>query len=291
GILFETEADTLSQNLKKALGDYSDVLRKGFQNEGISYFRRTEREYVEIEDPRLSVVLSGTPQQVSSLIPGSENGLFSRFMFYFINTEPEWVDVWKETSEYQLQEHYDNLGAEFFHLHQQVRKRDKIRIHLDEAKHKLFNAHFDATLKQYKAINGVEYVATVKRLGVMCYRIAMLLTLLRLKPGEEIPAILHCSDEDYETAIKMIKCLNLHSSFVFRILPKQVDIKLQKIPHRNFLEALPREFNRPDYLRLAQKMHIPVKTADNAIKRALEAGILGKLAHNHYEVKMKVSEL
>jgi hypothetical protein len=32
---------------------------------------------------RLSALLSGTPKQVSALIPNAENGLFSRFIFYY----------------------------------------------------------------------------------------------------------------------------------------------------------------------------------------------------------------
>lgn len=84
GLLFETEGDTLSQTLKSEHGNYSDLLRKAFHHEPISMSRRKDREYLEIDSPRLSVVLAGTPEQVSHLIPDAENGLLSRFIFYFI---------------------------------------------------------------------------------------------------------------------------------------------------------------------------------------------------------------
>ena len=84
GLLFETEGDTLSQTLKSEHGNYSDLLRKAFHHETISMSRRKDREYLEIDNPRVSVVLAGTPEQVRHLIPDAENGLLSRFIFYFI---------------------------------------------------------------------------------------------------------------------------------------------------------------------------------------------------------------
>lgn len=84
GILFETEGDTLSQTLKSEHGNYSDLLRKGFHHETISMSRRKDREYIELPLPRFSVVLSGTPKQVQRLIPDEEDGLLSRFIYYFI---------------------------------------------------------------------------------------------------------------------------------------------------------------------------------------------------------------
>jgi len=85
GLMFETEGDTLAQTFKSEHGNFSDGFRKAFHHETISYLRRKDREFVELENPRLSALLSGTPKQFSALIPNAENGLFSRFIFYFMN--------------------------------------------------------------------------------------------------------------------------------------------------------------------------------------------------------------
>ena len=84
GLMFETEGDTLASTFGQDFGDFSDGLRKAFHHESISYLRRTQREYVNIKKPRLSTVLSGTPQQVVNLMSSVENGLFSRFLFYYL---------------------------------------------------------------------------------------------------------------------------------------------------------------------------------------------------------------
>ncbi|HAH23070.1 MAG TPA: DNA primase, partial [Prolixibacteraceae bacterium] len=86
--IFETEGDTLAQAFKSDYGNYSDGFRKAFHHETISYYRRTDREFVEIDNPCLSTVLSSTPKQVAILIPNAENGMLSRFIFYHMNIKP-----------------------------------------------------------------------------------------------------------------------------------------------------------------------------------------------------------
>jgi len=85
GLIFETEGDTLSHAFKTDYGNYSDGFRKGFGHEPITYYRKTDRELVEILFTRISALLSGTPKQISSLITDAENGLLSRFLFYYMN--------------------------------------------------------------------------------------------------------------------------------------------------------------------------------------------------------------
>ncbi len=54
---------------KSDFGNFSDGFRKVFYHEKISYNRRKDKEFVELEKPRLSALLSGTPSQIFSLIP------------------------------------------------------------------------------------------------------------------------------------------------------------------------------------------------------------------------------
>jgi hypothetical protein len=62
GLMFETEGDTLANVFASDYGNYSDGFRKAFHHEPISYTRRKDKEYVELLQPRLSAVLSGTPR-------------------------------------------------------------------------------------------------------------------------------------------------------------------------------------------------------------------------------------
>jgi len=86
-LMFETEGDTVVNAFSGDYSNYSDAFRKAFAHESFGYLRRgDDGEEREIDNPRLSTVLSGTPEQVKSLIRDAENGLLSRFMFFCINS-------------------------------------------------------------------------------------------------------------------------------------------------------------------------------------------------------------
>ena len=92
GLICETEADTVSTAIGTDYGHWSDTLRKSFDHERLAYNRRTNHEYRECKRSYLSILLSGTPAQVKPLIPSTENGLFSRQVFYCMPPIDEWTD-------------------------------------------------------------------------------------------------------------------------------------------------------------------------------------------------------
>ena len=88
----------------------------------ISYTRRKDREFVELPKPRLSALLSGTPRQILALVPDTENGLFSRFIFYYMNIRLEWKNVFAESQE-TLDESFKTIGYEFYELAKYMGKK------------------------------------------------------------------------------------------------------------------------------------------------------------------------
>jgi len=57
----------------------------------------TDQEYREVKKSYLSVLLSGTPAQVKPLIPSTENGLFSRQLFYYMHGIWAWINQFERT--------------------------------------------------------------------------------------------------------------------------------------------------------------------------------------------------
>lgn len=92
GLICETEADTISAAIGSEYGHWSDTLRKAFDHDRLSYNRRTDQEYREVKKSYLSLLLSGTPAQVKPLIPSTENGLFSRQLFYYMHGIWTWIN-------------------------------------------------------------------------------------------------------------------------------------------------------------------------------------------------------
>jgi hypothetical protein len=113
GLIFETEGDTMAQSFKNDYGNYSEGFRGAFHHEPISYYRRTDKEFVEINTPNLSALLTGTPNQIAALIPNAENGLFSRFIFYVMNIKNVWKNVFASKTENGLENHFQVLGQQY----------------------------------------------------------------------------------------------------------------------------------------------------------------------------------
>lgn len=284
GLIFETEGDTLALTFKSEHGNYSDGFRKAFHHETISYNRRKDREYVEINNPRLSALLSGTPKQVSALIPSAENGLFSRFMFYFMNVRPVWNDVFANSSDQTLDSYFNRLGHDFFDLYKHLQyQSEPTRFCLTSGQQQAFNTYFAQTQNQYLCLYGADYLATVRRLGLITFRIAMTLTTLRIMDTGDIHSPMICLDSDFNTALSMVKILVQHAANVFQQLPAEAVKEAPKNQKQQFLDELPQEFCRKDYLAVAQKLSIPDKTAEKHIKRFTDNGLINHFAHDKYK--------
>ncbi len=284
GLIFETEGDTLALTFKSEHGNYSDGFRKAFHHETISYNRRKDREFVELETPRLSALLSGTPKQVSTLIPNAENGLFSRFIFYFLNVRPIWNDVFAGNSDQTLDSYFNHLGNQFHDLYKFLQSSSEpMRFCLTSGQQQTFNAYFSQTQNQYLYLCGLDYLATVRRLGLITFRIAMILTALRIMDTGELASPLVCSDTDFNTALSMVKILVQHAAQVYQQLPTDALSKAPVNQKQQFLDELPPEFSRKDYLAAAQKLGIPDKTAEKHIKRFSVNGLINHFAHDKYK--------
>ena len=300
GLLFETEGDTLANAFNSDLGNYSDGFRKAFHHETISYLRKKDREYVEITKPKFSAILSGTPQQVFNLIPSAENGLFSRFIFYIMPTEVVWHDMFDETDNLTADELFKQIGYDFYQFHKMLGNHP-IRFTLQRDQQRQFNEYFSTTQAEYAAIFGDDIIASVRRLGLILFRFAMILTVLRqmddntfLLPdgnteNQASETILYCSDTDFATALAMVKVLLEHSTAVFQALPRRAERGFRQSRKQRtentrqaFFAALPDNFNRSDYLHTAGVVGISDKTAERYLADFCKVGQLSHPSNGQY---------
>ena len=296
GLLFETEGDTLANAFNSDLGNYSDGFRKAFHHETISYLRKKDREYVEITKPKFSAILSGTPEQVFNLIPSAENGLFSRFIFYVMPTEIVWHDMFDASEGPTADELFKEIGRDFYQFHKLLGAQP-IRFTLQQEQQRRFNAFFSKTQAEYAALFGNDIIASVRRLGLILFRFAMILTVLRqmdegafplaLEDGKE--ALLVCTDADFDTALAMVKVLLQHTVRVFQALPRRTERRFRQDRRQRtesymqtFLAALPEAFSRSGYLQTAADMGINEKTAERYIAELCRSGMLEHPASGQY---------
>ena len=289
GLIFETEGDTLANTFKSDYGNFSDGFRKAFHHETISYTRRKDKEFVEIKAPQLSAVLSGTPHQINSLIPNAENGLFSRFIFYTMSTQIVWQNVFATNdSKTSIDHYFFALGQEFKQFHDILKAGRKHRFTFTENQMAEFQEFFDKTQMTFFENNGHEIIGSVRRMGLITFRIAMILSAVRLMyTGLYETEVIVCDDRDFRTTLTMVKVLLKHTENVFGQLPPSDS---GTPPSRNeltsqFLLTLPEEFDRKMYLEVAKSLGIPPKTADKHITRFLNHGNILRLKHGAYKKK------
>lgn len=277
GLLFETEGDTLAHAFKSDYSNYSDGFRKGFHHEPITYYRKTDRELVEILLTRISALLSGTPKQIASLITNAENGLFSRFLFYYMNINTKWKDVLANSNDkVGVEEYFDNLGQEFLQLFHTLNKNPEIQFCVTDEQHAQFNEFFIQLQDKYLALLGMDYMATIRRFGLIVIRIAMIFTALRIMETGDISEKQMCSDIDFQAALSMVKVLVKHSSHVFSELPGDVKSTRSDSNMEQFLDKLPLNFTRADYIDLAKIIPISERTAARYMSIFCGKGLVGR---------------
>ena len=283
GLIFETEGDTLANTFKSDYGNFSDGFRKAFHHEMISYTRRKDREFVELTKPRLSALLSGTPKQILALIPDAENGLFSRFIFYNMNLRLEWRDVFSE-SPVSLDDYFIDLGQRYFQFYQSLQQSQPIKFSLTLSQQSEFNSFFSEVQQEYSSLFGFDIVASVRRLGLITFRVAMILTILRFMDSESISTTAICSDTDFRTSLTMARVLLQHTAHVFGNLPSTDSSSSRSLTVlcQTFFDNLPSEFNRRSYLSIAERLHIAPKTAEKYIRKFCTSGQIKHLSHDHY---------
>lgn len=299
GLIFETEADTISTAIGSDYGHWSDTLRKAFDHDPMAYNRRTDREFREVERSYLSVILSGTPAQVKPLIPSAENGLFSRQLFYYMPAVRCWQSqfdrsgqVMENTMEAEGRKWMDRLGM--------LKRHGVYDLCLNESQQAAFDRLFAGLFQESAALNGDEMSGSVVRLAVSCCRMLSVVACLRmletggpegscptLRPSPEIPEenvkdgiVTHweltVSDADFRAVLSLIRPLYLHAAHVLSYLPSIEITRRSSGESASFFSRLPEEFTRQEMLEWAARLDYKIKTADSWLTRLLKRGVIVK---------------
>ena len=131
------------------------------------------------------------------------------------------------------------------------------------------------------------------RLGLTTYRIAMVLTILRHE--EQQPRFsqqgepLVCTENDYQTAIAIASCLINHTVYVYKHLLPHVETPLStsgkpmSAQEVAFLNALPKEFTRKDFLLVAHQLQMSDRTAERYVGAFIaDYNVVIRISTGHY---------
>ncbi|MCW3074510.1 MAG: VirE protein [Flaviaesturariibacter sp.] len=280
GILFESEIDTLVNALMQEWGNFSANLREAFQHESISYSRVIGNLDIHIETPKLSMVLTGTPNQMQRLLPSVENGLFSRMGFYVYKQDFKRVSVKPKHIDGGFEEFFDRKGEEVRQMAVFL-ETYPTEFTLSDSQWAQMDDFLNNCIESSQASHGEDTHSSSLRMGIIFFRIAMILTALRKWESRNKAAVVECSDNDFKVARELTCIYMSHTLTMLEITPQTTVREHLKTIDR-FLQALPYKFTRAEAVELGKKLKIPESTVGKHLKVLLDSSKLSKEAQGIY---------
>ena len=301
GLICESEADTISTAIGSEYGHWSDTLRKAFDHDRLSYNRRTDQEYREVKKSYLSVLLSGTPAQVKPLIPSTENGLFSRQLFYYMHGIWAWINQF-ESGEADLEAIFTDIGLEWKKQLDLMKTHGVHTLRLTDEQKQEFNTLFSDLFFRSGLANDNEMSSSIARLAVNTCRIMAEVAMIRalecdqpyqfknssihlLTPDKEIATDnikdgiitrwdVTITAEDFKAVLELVTPLYRHATHILSFLPS-TEVKHRANADRDALfEAMGNQFTRAQLSEQATIMKIKPNTALSWLNRLIKKGLL-----------------
>lgn len=300
GLICETEADTISAAIGSEYGHWSDTLRKAFDHDRLSYNRRTDQEYREVKKSYLSVLLSGTPAQVKPLIPSTENGLFSRQLFYYMHGIWAWINQF-ESGEADLEAIFTDIGLEWKKQLDLMKTHGVHTLRLTDEQKQEFNTLFSDLFFRSGLANDNEMSSSIALLAVNTCRIMAEVAMIRalecdqpyqfknssihlLTPDKEIATDnikdgiitrwdVTITAEDFKAVLELVTPLYRHATHILSFLPS-TEVKHRANADRDALfEAMGNQFTRAQLSEQATIMKIKPNTAFGWLNRLIKKGL------------------
>ena len=294
GIVFATEMDTLTQTLRAAYGHFGDLVRCIFEHETVSQLRRQNNEFIEIRNPRIAMLLSGTPNQVAPLLRNRENGLMSRFGCYVVNSRMDFDDkVWDIEEEGNTPSEavlYDRLATELGDRYLWMETAGhECYFYLTDAQLKTIKRMFRSEYDTYSAEFGDLFDASLKRMPVIMKRIGMILTGLRLDMTKPLPERVVCSEEDFQTMLLIGHKLLMHAAMVFQMMPELKATPVGEIGgnmlQKQFFQMLPTDLTKQEAVKQAEVLGVALSTMERWITKSVQTVHIERLTTCLYRKK------
>ncbi|AZA82135.1 hypothetical protein C1637_10110 [Chryseobacterium lactis] len=280
-LIIESEADTMGNMLSNDWGNYSDVLRKSFHHEPMSMSRKGDGLYISVKSPRLSIVLSGTPAQLKSLINSKENGLLSRFIVYsfdeVIDFRNPFIDGNDDTNEL-----IRNQSEKVLQIYKSLKDREsQLKFELTLRQQQYFDQYFRN--KQINLLRNGEvsssFISNLHRLGLIFFRICMIFSVYRECDDLSQLSKLTCSNKDFILSLRLMEVYFEHSLFNF----KNIDQYGLSENDEELLYSVEQNFTREQILEKGTELGIPIRTIDDKLSQWTRKKIIKKISRGVYK--------
>lgn len=278
-IIIESEADTMSNMLKNDWSNYSDVLRKAFHHEPVSISRKMDKVFENIDEPKLAMLVSGTPDQLQPLIKSKENGLFSRFIVYNFDEISPFKNVF-DRNKRNNKVAFENFGEVIYNTYERLAEmKNLIEFSFTENQESKFIELIKPIRNDIIENHAEGFISNVHRHGLIFYRLAMILTIVRNLDNIYDNRNLECSNVDFMLAYHLMTTLLRHSQFTYNTIDNG-DLSIQD---EELLDKMSSSFSREQLINAGKKLGIPIRTIDDKISQWKRKRIIKKVNRSNFK--------
>lgn len=318
GYIHESEGSVITDIWRSSTVNYNTALRKAAEHETISRARCKEASV--IENPQLSMVLTGTFSQYHALVPSIENGYFSRLLTLIVDEHQAFNSQYVQPSE-NSGDVIKAAAEQLYHLYEKLLFSKPREFCLTPDQRTRLGNHLETAYPTLIRMLGEDFHSVVLRMAVHIERIALILSALRscsprysaeqepssissviIVPSAKNwdsdnsslsgargvrPENLVCSDLDYATAELIGNKLILHMAQAYQLIKGTEKIEAPKVKPLDqkaiLLSLLPAEFGHAILVKEAATQGIPARTAERWNEGWQQTGIVFRLKHDCYK--------
>ena len=285
GYIHESEGSVITDIWRSSTANYNTALRKAAEHETIS--RARCREASVIENPQVSMVLTGTFSQYHALVPSIENGYFSRLLTLIVDEHQAFNSRYVQPSE-TSRETIQTAAEQLYHLYEKLLFSKPREFRLTPDQRTRLGHHLETAYPTLIRMLGEDFHSVVLRMAVHIERIAMILSALRLTSSVVTDDIrLECSDIDYATAELIGNKLILHMAQAYQLVKGTEKMELPTVKPLDqkqiLLSLLPEEFESKMLIEEAKAQGIPQSTVMRWCSQWIDRGTLARTSFGHYK--------
>lgn len=295
GYIHESEGSVITDIWRSSTANYNTALRKAAEHEPIS--RARCREASVIENPQLSMVLTGTFSQYRALVPSVENGYFSRLLTLIVNDVQPFSEQYVRPAE-NAQERIKTCSEQLYCLYQSLFAAKPREFRLTKEQSDRLGLHLKTAYPMLIRLLGEDFHSVILRMAIQIERIAMILTVLRQAYGhseviftppfrEGTGVGFYCSDLDYQTAELIGNKLLLHMAQAYQLIKGTEKVEQPQVKPLDqkqiLLSLLPDEFESKTLVAEAQSQGISPRTAARWNDEWQQSGFVQKIRYGVYK--------
>lgn len=304
GYIHESEGSVITDIWRSSTANYNTALRKAAEHEPIS--RARCREASVIENPQLSMVLTGTFSQYRALVPSVENGYFSRLLTLIVEDVQPFSERYVQPSD-PSGETIHTCAEQLYHLYERLLASKPREFALTHDQRDRLGAHLKTAYPTLVRLLGLDFHSVILRMAVHIERIAMILTALRgmsVSSSSSISPELYsgssssssrdfssepllCSDIDYATAELIGNKLILHMAQAYQLIQGSKPIETPAVKPLDqkqiLLSLLPDEFESKNLVAEAASQGISRATALRWNDEWQTVGLILKIKYGVYK--------